>query len=171
MDKSKIKDVLNLMFDSIGGKEIELYNKLIDEKCFDKVESFDEFYLGLIYPHKQFISGLIKTEISKNSDVIFILINSQFIERHFNYWIDKIEGMVCCSDKSRTIVTRLLEFYKNNSIIEFDYNAEYTYHLPRVVFNTHDTIIEFYEALKSLIYGNPTKYLNCLNSLITIKKQ
>jgi hypothetical protein len=167
MEKSRIKEVLNFMAGSIEQKEIELYGKLIDEKCFDKIEDVQDFYLGLIYPHEQFISGLIKSEISKNKDVVFILENSQFIEHNFRYWVEKIEGMACCADKTRTILKRLVEFYKNGTKIEFDYSDEYTFHLPKVIFKTHESIIEFYEGVKSLNFGNPTRYLNALKSLIT----
>jgi hypothetical protein len=168
MEKERIKEVLDLMSNSIKQNEIDLYKKLIDEKCFDKIEDVDDFYLGLIRPHKQFISGLIRSEISKNTDVKFILENSQFIERNFQYWIEKIEGMPCCVDKTRTILKRLIEFYKNGTKIEFDYTAEYTFHLPKVIFKTHESITEFYESVKSLYYGNPTRYLNSIKSIINI---
>ncbi len=165
MEKEKIKEVLNFMADSIEQGNIDLYNKLIDEKCFNEIENVEKFYLGLIYPHEQFITGLIKSEISKNNDVVFILKNSQFIEHNFRYWIEKIEGSACCADKTRTILKRLVEFYKNNTTIEFDYSAEYTFHLPKVIFKTHESIVEFYEGVKNLHYGNPTRYLNALKSL------
>ena len=167
MEKARIKEVLNFMFDSIENNQIELYGKLIDEKCFEKIEDVQDFYLGLIYPHEQFISGLIKSEISKNNDVVFILENSQFIEHNFRYWVEKKEGMACSADKTRTILRRLVNFYKNGTKIEFDYTAEYTFHLPKVIFKTHESIVEFYEGVKSLHYGNPTLYLNALKSLIT----
>ena len=170
MKKEKIKEVLNLMIDSIDKKKIELYNKLIDDECFGKIGDYEEFYLGLIFPHEQFISGLIKCEISNNEDVEFILQNSQFIESHFEHWIKSIEGYGCCADKSRTILRRLIEFYKNGTEIEFDYTAEYTFHLPKIIFKTHMNIIEFYEGLKHLYYGNPSKYLSSINSIIAIQK-
>ena len=170
MDKLRIKEVLNLMVDSIKQKEIDLYNKLIDEKCFDKIEDINEFYFGLIYPFEIFISGLIKSEISNNEDVTFILKNSQFVENNFRYWIERIEGMSCCADKSRAILRRLLDFYKSGNRIDFDYTQEYTFHLPKVIFKTHESIIDFYNGVKSLKYGNPTKYLISLKSLINIPK-
>lgn len=166
MEKERIKEVLNFMADSIEQRHIDLYNKLIDKKCFDKIEDVEDFYIGLIYPHEQFVSGLIKSEISKNNDVLFILKHSRFIEQNYRYWVEKIEGSACCADKTRTILRRLFEFYKNGTKIEFDYNAEYTFHLPKVIFKTHESIVEFYEGVKSLNYGNPTRYLNALKSLI-----
>lgn len=170
MKKTKIKEVLNILSDSIEQKNIDLYNKLIDQDCFETVDSFEEFYLGLIFPHEQFISGLIKSEISKNDDIVFIFKNSHFLERHFEYWIEKVEGFTCCADKTRTIIKRLIDFYKNGTKIEFDYTAEYTFHLPTVVFKNHESIVEFYEGLKYLKYGNPTLYLKSIQNLTNIIK-
>jgi len=169
MKKERIKEVLNLMCDSIDQAEIDLYNKLIDGKCFDKIGDINEFYLGLIRPHEQFISGLIRSELSQNRDVVFILQNSQFIENNYRYWIERIEGTACCADKSRTILRNLLDFYKLDKRIDFDYTQEYTFHLPKVIFKTHESIIEFYEGVKRLKYGNPTKYLISLQFLISLK--
>jgi hypothetical protein len=166
MKKEKIKEVLELMCDSIEQKEIELYEKLIDERCYENIDDFQEFYYGLIYPHEQFINGLIKSEISPNKDVGFILKNSHFIENNFRYWIEKVEGSACCADKTRIIIRNLIDFYKTDNKIDFDYNQEYTFHLPKVVFKNHESIVEFYEGIKSLYYGNPTKYLLCLKNLI-----
>lgn len=171
MDKARIKEVLSMFAESIGKEEVELYQSLVDKKCFDKIEDLQGFYLGLIYPHQQFISGLIKSEISTNKDVVYIFENSENIEHHFRYWIEKIEGSACCADKTRTILRRLVEFYKNGTEIQFDYNAEYTFHLPKVIFKTHESIIGFYEAVRALRFGNPTKYLNELKSLISIQQK
>ena len=167
MEKDKIKEVLNMMANSIRQDQVELYNKLIDEKCFDKIRDIDDFYFGLIYPHQQFISGLIQSQLSKNDDVGFILKNSQYIDHNFNYWIEKIEGRASCADKTRAIMRRLVEFYKNGTRIEFDYTAEYTYHLPKEIFKTHESIVEFYEGVRQLYFGNPTKYLTAIKSLIS----
>ncbi len=166
MEKQQIKNVLNGMLDDIEQSQIDIYNKLINDKCFDKIESVEEFYLGLIYPHEQFISGLIKSEISNNRDVIHLFKNSNTIEHHFRYWIEKKEGSACCADKTRTILKRLVKFYKTGEKIEFDYTQEYTFHLPKVVFKTHESIINFYEGVKHLQYGNPIAYLNEINALL-----
>jgi hypothetical protein len=101
--------------------------------------------------------------------VVFIFSNYNFIEHHFVYWIKEVEGWQCSADKSRTIVKRLLAFYKEGTKIEFDYSGEYTFHLPKIIFTTHDSIIEFYKGLKDLKYGNPTNYLAALKSLIDKK--
>jgi hypothetical protein len=166
MKKDKIKEVLNNMVDSIDQQNIELYNKLIDEKCYGDINNIAEFYYGLLYPHEKFINGLIKSEISNNNDVVFILTNSKMLEMNFRYWIEKVEGSAYCADKTRTILNHLYLFYKDGTKIVFDYTSEYTYQLPKTIFKSHESIIEFYEAIEYLYYGNPTKYLNVLKDLI-----
>lgn len=166
MEKDKIKEVLCSLLGTIEEDKIKLYKALIDEKCFDEINNYEDLYFGLIYPFENFISGLIMSEISTNEDYIFIMKESQFIERHFEKNIKTLEGgFACCADKSRAIIKALLNFYKTGERIEFNYNQEYTFHLPKIVFNTHENIIEFYEELKSLFYGDNEKYLKALLSL------
>lgn len=171
MKKERIKEVLTSMSNFIEQDQINLYQKLIDEKGFDNIVDIESFYFGLIYPHQQFITGLIKSEISTNNDVVFIMTHSQFIERHFEFWIKKLEGTTCCADKSRTILRNLTDFYKTGIKIEFDYNAEYTFHLPKTIFKTHESIIEFYKGLIDLYYGNPLKYLIAVQPLMQFKEK
>ena len=166
MKKDKIKEVLVGMFDVIEKDKIELYQSIIDKKCYDNINDLQEFYFGLIYPFENFLDGLIQAEVSKDRDVRFIMLNSQFIERHYEKLIIKFEGSAYCADKSRTIMRNLVMFYKTGEKISFDYNQEYTYHLPKVIFKTHDNIIEFYQAIKDFYYGNSEKYLKAMLNII-----
>jgi len=171
MKSNKIKEVLEALGDSIQKKNIELYKKLADEAVNHDIDTPEDFYMSLIYPHENFLKGLIQTEISKNHEVIFLLIHSNYVENHFVKFIKDIEGFACSADKSRTIMNRLLKWFKDGSRIEFDYNAEYTYHLPKSVFTTHDEIIEFYEGVKRLYYGNSKEYLVAIKNIYSkIKK-
>lgn len=167
MKKDKIIQVLNSFTDSIDKDNIELYKSLIEIKSFESIKDVDSFYMNLMYPHEKFISGLIKSEISKNNDVRFILQNSTYINENFKYWILKYEGTACSSDKTRTILEKLLEFYKNETPIKFDYEQEYTFHLPEKIFKTHESIIEFYLGIRAMFYGNPTLYFSALKNIIT----
>jgi len=116
----------------------------------------------LLYPFETLVSGLINVEISNNDDVEFIYKHSQFVERHFQRFIENLEGSACCADKSGIIIRRLVKWFLKNEKIEFDYAQEYTYHLPKKIFKTHDEIIQFYQGVKSLYYGNPIKYMQAL---------
>jgi hypothetical protein len=168
MDKNSIKSVLDGIVKSVGEKQVKLYKSLIDQSYINKVEDINDFYFALIYPFETFLSGLIKTEISQNEDIEFILKHSRFIENNFEKIIHNIEGMTCCADKTRFIMRGLFGFYKTKELIIINYDQEYTYHLPKKVFTDHNSIINFYEGLKHLYYGNPERYLT---ELLEIKKQ
>ena len=166
MKTDTLKDFLNTMSDSIDKEKVELFEKIMDSSRREEFEGPDEFFYAILYPWEKFISGYLKSALKANSDVEFIFKNSQYIDRHFANLFVKYEGMACSSDKSRTIVKRLLEFYTTGNPIEFDYTAEYTFHLPKVIFKNHDDIVDFYTGLKSLLYGHPEKYLSTLQKVI-----
>lgn len=160
--KEAIKSVIEGMVDIIDNDNVELYKALVDKADYMDISTVDSFYLSLIYPYDNFLSGLIRSEISTNSDVGFILKQSHFIEAQFRELIEGIEGTACCADKTGTIIEGLSRFYKTGERIAFNYNQKYTYHLPTKIFRTHESIVEFYEAIRGLYYGNPKKYLAAL---------
>lgn len=164
--ENQIKELLNSMASSIGASNVELYEKLSEGVVFMEVTCPQDFRYAFLYPHEEYIDGLIRSKITKDSDAAFILEQSEFIERYFLNWIQKIEGSACCADKSRTIMRRLFNFYKDGEQIVFDYDQEYTFHLPKIVFRTHGEIIQFYEAVKSLWCGNAEKYIVLYYDLI-----
>lgn len=166
MKTEVIKDFLNSIADSIEKEKIELFEKIIDSSEIKQYENPNEFFYAVLYPWEKFISGFLKSTLNANRDVEFIWKHSEFIYRHFRNLFEKYEGSACCADKSRTIVNRLLKYYANGEKIEFDYDAEYTYHLPKNIFKSHDHIIVFYEGLKSLLYGRPEKYLEALKVVL-----
>lgn len=166
MKTEAIKDFLNSMADSIEKEKIELFEKIIDSSEIKQYENPNEFFYAVLYPWEKFISGFLKSTLNANRDVEFIWKHSEFIDRHFRNLFEKYEGSACCADKSRTIVKRLLKYYDNGEKIEFDYEAEYTYHLPKKIFKSHDHIVQFYEGLKSLLYGRPEKYIEALKVVL-----
>jgi len=166
MKTEALKEFLNAMTDSIEKEKIELFEKIIDSSKIEQYDNPNEFFYAVLYPWEKFISGFLKSTINANKDVEFIFKNSQYIDRHFCNLFEKYEGSACCADKSRTIVNRLLKYYQEGEEIVFNYEAEYTYHLPKKIFKSHDHIIQFYESIKSLLYGNPEKYLEALKVVL-----
>ena len=162
MKTEEIKEFLNSMIDIIDNEKIKLFEKIIDNSEIMQYENPNEFYYAILYPFDKFISGFLKSKIKANKDVQFIWRHFEFLDRHFRNLFEKYEGSDCCADKSRTIVNRLLKYYNDCDKIEFNYESEYTYHLPKKIFKNHDDIIQFYEGLKSLFYGRPDKYLEAL---------
>lgn len=166
MEKKDLTNFLDSMIGNIEKKEIELFKKIIETSEIDNFQDHEDFFYSVLYPFDKFVNGFIKTEICNNRDVVFLIKNQNFIKHNFSKIIIKKEGTACSSDKSRTIMKRLINYYKTGENIEFDYNQEYTYHLPKKVFTKHEDIVRFYESLKSLYYGSFENYLNVLKEII-----
>ena len=166
MKTEEIKDFLNAISDSIESENVELFKKIIDSSEIKSYDNPEEFFYAVLYPWDKFISGFLKSVVKANTDVEFIFKNSNYIDRHFCKLFEKYEGSACSADKSQTIVNRLLEYYMTGNKIDFDYEAKYTYHLPKKIFKSHDHIISFYEGLKLLLYGDPQKYLEALKLVL-----
>lgn len=165
-----IKSVLSAMHDVIGKENAELYERLADENIKVDINDHESFFYQIIYPFHRYVSGLISTLISTDNNVEFILTHSDYLENAFRHWIVRAEGSACCADKSRTIMRRLLDFYRDGTKIVFDYDAEYTYHLPKKLFREHQEIVLFYEALQHMYYGDPKRYLTQMMLIIAQMK-
>ena len=105
-----------------------------------------------------------------NPKGMFLFTNGDFVEMHFKQLITDHEGSSCCADKSRTIIKALAIFFIDNTPINFNYDAEVTYHLPELIFKTHDEIIEFYNALVDLFHARPEKYIKALAAIMNKSK-
>lgn len=147
---------------------IDVINNPIVQTALSRAESGDieDFYFSFLYPISNVIDGVTQ-QVSSCRKTQFILKHSQFIERHFEGLIRQHEGFACCADKSRTIMNKLFLAYLNDEEIVFNYDAEYTYHLPKKIFKTHDDIIMFFEGVYSLYYGKPEKYLKSLSCVLS----
>lgn len=165
MKTEDMKDFLEVMDGVIEKEKIELFKKIIDSSEIKNYSNPREFFYAVLYQWDKFISGFLKSTLNANKDVVFIYKNSRYIDRHFQELFQKYEGSACSADKSRTIVNRLLKFYSTGSPIDFCYDGEYTYHLPKKIFKNHGQIISFYEGLKALLYGRPQKYIEVLSAI------
>lgn len=169
--KQALKSVITGLVSSMDDEHREAAAGLAENKdvaeALKQAASYDVdgFYYSMIYPIENVLDGLLLS-VSDNSRARFILRHSQFVDRQFNKVTARIDGSVCCSDRSRTIVKALLKHFMTGEEIVFDYEQEYTYHLPVSVFRTHDEIIAFFNGVHRLYYGNPDKYIECLRDFI-----
>ena len=168
METAQITSFLESFRDGITEGNKKLYKKVIESSEIKGFDNYEEFYFAVIYPFEQMLDGFVRSEISDNGDAVFLMTNSQFVESHFEGIVKNKEGFSCCADKSRTIMKMLIKFYSTGEKIEFDYDAEYTFHLPKTVFKTHDQIIDFYKGVKDLFYGSSQKYLKSLKATLEI---
>lgn len=170
MKTKDLADFLSSLSESIEADKMKLFKEIINSSEIQQFDNYEEFYFAVIYPFENFISCFIQSEIARNQDVVFLMQNSRFVERNFRSLIEQREGAACCADKSRTIVKRLIDFYTTGNKIDFDYDGEYTYHLPREIFNNHDDVVMFYEGLKSLWYGQHARYLEAMKKVLDLNK-
>lgn len=154
MKTDDLTDFLINFSNNITENNKATYKKIIDECEIKEFNNFEEFYLSVIYSFDMFLDAFIREKMCNNPDFVFIMKHSNFIKKHFSKIICMKEGSSCSSDKTRTIIKSLLSFYKDGTIIKFEYDSKYTYHLPKLIFKDHDSIIEFYKSVKSLFYGN-----------------
>ena len=161
-----IEGVISALLTSADTKNKEMYQAILEGSEIKQFNNWEEFYFAVLYPFEGFIEAYIKTNIAEDNNAVFLISKSQFIERHFQKLIIKKEGSACCADKSRTIITRLINYYASGDEIYFNYDAEYTYHLPKKIFTTHSEIIRFYDAVKRLYYGDSDKYIIALAEMM-----
>lgn len=166
MTDQNIKEVFSGLLSSFEKEEKELFEKLSEGINLERINDGEDFDLLLHYQFKKFLKGFIKVKFGDNNMIHFLLMNHQFVESHFLKWIIQKEGSACSSDKSRTIMSSIFKSKQTDGKIKWDYDAEYTYHLPKKVFKTHEEIISFFESLYHLFYGNPDKYLNHLQKYL-----
>ncbi len=166
------KNVISSMLSGQEKQRASLYEKILLESDFRKhfkldEDGFDasEFHLYIQYPFEQFLQALLANQLKINSQSINFVLDSNFYKNHFESLIRKFEGSSCCADKSSTIIRAIYKYLTKGEKIEFNFSGEYTFHLPKTIFKTHDSIMEFYEALESLYYGDSEKYLQFLLKL------
>ena len=162
--KETMTEFLDNFFRQNNAEKIALIKAFIYNTNFDfeKIETIQQFNVTLKQPFKNFLEGFIRNKFCDNDDFVFIFINNRFVRRHFEQLIKKFEGFCCSADKSLTILNHLLNYYKNGEKIIWNYDQKHTFHLPNKIFTIHDEIINFYEAVRNLYFGNPDKYIELI---------
>jgi len=170
--KESISTVIGGILDTAAQDNVDAYTALASNNTvksaveYAREGLYEEFSLELLHPFDSVVDGLLAS-ITDSSEAQFLIKHSDFAESHFNRLIEKFEGSPCCSDKSRTIVSSLIRYYIDDVKINFNYEQEVTYHLPKKIFKTHDQIVAFAKGLHHLFYGRPDFYLEALQAVVT----
>lgn len=169
-----IQDVITAILDNADKDKMALFASLQDHPLLKEAQAFardgqpERFLYALPYPLERVVDGLLQTVLPGKREAHFILRQYRFLNLHFQKVIQRREGFGCSADKSRTILDRLLQYYLTGDEIVFDPNEGYTFGHPTTVFTTHREIVEFFEGLYGLYYGNPEGYLKALESALEI---
>lgn len=165
---NEIQEVIMMLLDQSDRDKLTFFAGLQDHTLFHDAQDFalngqpDAFFHALPSHLDRLLEGFLLTILPENREAHFILSRYSFLNSHFKKIIERREGSSCSADKSRTILSRLLQYYLNGQEVVFDPGEEYTFGHPTVVFTTHREIVEFFEALRNLYYGIPGKYLAIL---------
>lgn len=172
-DKTQgIKTVLEALLKGGQAEGQLLYAQIYDEEIIQKARNAaqsgnpERFFFALGYQLQKVIDAVVEGEFPQNQNAQFLMANAHFIESHLDKIFTKFEGMACSHDKTKTVMKALLRFFTTEKRIEFNYDGEYTYHLPKKVLRDHDSIIAYFTGLHHLYYGNPDRYLVAMQGII-----
>lgn len=145
----------------VDGDAKDKWVKVIEQLELDGIKTAEDYQMKVLFPLELQLKPQIFKHLYKKDDhnMEFLLNNYYYVESHFNRLFNQFEGMFASSDKSRTIMSRLLDFYKDGKEIEFDYSAEYTYHLPQAIMKNPEEVIRFYTVIKRLHGGYYDEYI------------
>ncbi len=171
--KENFRESIKSLFDCLLSDSHKNGEELIKDIALEKGLSPENFHLQYLWPIEEGIDSMVTNYLSEfQSDSInFIYLHYQFLESHLTELFSTYEGGACCADKSRTIINSLVKHYKTGENINFNYEQEYTYHLPKKILKTHDDIISMYRTLRSLYYGNGLAYFKEMKKTIDIAKE
>lgn len=169
---TSIQDVITAILNNIGQDKMALFASLRghpllqDALVFARDGQPERFLYALPYPLERLTDGLLQTVLPGKSEAHFILKRYQFLNAHFQGIIQRREGISCSGDKSSTILYRLLQYYLTGKEVAFNPGEQYTFGHPTTVFTTHREIVEFFDGLYGLYYGNPEGYLKALKTTL-----
>lgn len=123
---------------------------------------FEKFHEKIVMKSDDLLEGIVEHIFGDNYEVAFLIKQYDFMYQHLEQLFTKFEGHACCVDKTRTVLANLLLNKARGTRIEFDYNGEWTYHLPKKILTSHEEVIKFFDAMINLYYGRHEKYLKLL---------
>lgn len=167
INNKTMSDFLSCLSDRIGEENKEIFNKIIN--LYDhEIDSAESFYFSKIYAWEKFIDGYLKHSF-KNNNTIYIYKNYYLLYKHLTRLFETHEGSACCADKARTILNVLIDYFEENKQIQFNYDSEYTYHLPKLILKNQEDVLEYYDSLIKLFSGNVLAYIEKYNKIIINK--
>lgn len=162
-------------FQDVLGEVLQIISKSMDDKNRQVLESLpaddplrlqvnramaaiqeknlDCFYFVWTYPHSKMTHAILQKMLPENDPAHFLLSQYQYVNANFKSMINHHEGMSCCADKSRTILSRLLRYFISGEEIVFNMDDPYNFAYPEKVFTTHESIVDFFEKLRFIYHG------------------
>lgn len=138
----------------------ELHSDLTRAREAIKKLQPSDFQHQIGYPHELLSRGLLNEAFPENSRLKFLFTQYQFVENHFGKVYVRAEGYSCYMDKTRSVLRLLASHLAKGTMIKF--SDPEGYWVPQTVLKDHDGILEFYEAITALYYGNGDLYVDLI---------
>lgn len=158
-----LKEGLESIFSAILGErdqrgEARLAERVDDPEIVSALAALRDYNYGRfsfqhIQPFNELTEAMIRQALGDNSRLVFLIKHQDFVAMHLQRLFQDLEGNACCADKERTVMKALIRFFHTGKEIKFNYEGEYTYHLPKFILREHQDIIDYFEALHALYYG------------------
>ena len=172
MSDTNLKTALSEIFEQISAsglqKRAELTSLIMDNpyiaSSIDDLRNyrFEKFHEAIVMKSDDILEGIVEHVFGENYEIAFLIKQYDFLYHHLEKLFTKFEGHACCVDKTRTVLACLLLNKAKGKRIEFDYDGEWTYHLPKKILTSHEEVIKFFDAMINLYYGSHEKYLALL---------
>lgn len=144
-ERNKAKDYLSNEDNSL------LFDKVFKDGLFD----IEHYNLHLISNQKRLNNGLLKEKGIRTHQAIFLANNFSFVKSHLENMIVEKDGSSGCADKSRRLIKMYFNYFEYGMPLIEDI-------LPENTLNNEEQAIEFFNAIYSLYYGQPKKYIEFL---------
>lgn len=166
LSKETLSNIISTLADSFEKEHVEkslkFANSIPEESLNEMLYYYNIRKDNYLFNNalKQMNDGIIyKTLETINPKIAFFVSNYGFIQNHYRNILETHEGSACIYDKTSTIMESIYEHLTEGSVIEFNYEGEYTFHLPKKIFRNNNEILEFYIAIEAMYYGRVEKYL------------
>lgn len=168
IDVETLQQICTRLLDAQAGEDRGLIEAVVPGAMRDGAlkalenANLEVFRLEAVRPFERITEALAAEAAPGNRKASFLATQSAFVARHFREQIEKFEDSACCADKTRTITRALFRHLKDGTPIHFNYDQEYTYHLPERIFREEKEIVEFFDALYGLYWGRPDRFVAAL---------
>lgn len=158
---SEVNNEKRQLLESIGDNEIiQQATKALQD---NNIQRFNYVCRKITSPIDAMILSIYAIH---SAEYKFAVKNYRMIERNFCNLFKVIEGAGCSADKSKTVMRNLIIFLRTDEGIKFDYDGEYTFHLPKKIFKTHEQIYDFFVALMRFDMGYPNEFIKIYGTII-----
>lgn len=124
---------------------------------FKEYKWLDDWFYGVLYPIEKLVTWYLliwKVEDKRQ----FLFENIKFIEHHLDKIISMTDWRACSHDKTSYITNSLLLISKWIEV-DFEIGDKCFWICRKPLLNTEEKVVEFYNAIQQLYYGNLSKYL------------